>query len=49
MLPVVGAVVAVTAIEIIIRVRMRQGPRAARLGSVSEQWLNEYRSAHPGP
>lgn len=49
MMPIVGAVVAVTAIVLIVRVRVRNRPSAAKLGAVSEQWLNEYRSAHPGP
>jgi hypothetical protein len=42
-------VVAIVLIGVVIasKMQLRSGMRAGDLGSMSEQWLNEYRAAHP--
>jgi hypothetical protein len=47
MLFIIGAVVTLTAVLVIARVRVPGGVNAATLGSMSEQWLAEHRASHP--
>ena len=46
MLFIVIAIVLVV-VAIASRMQLRRGMRAGDLGSMSEQWLNEHRAAHP--
>jgi hypothetical protein len=46
MLLIVGAVVVLSAVAIISRMRVPGGVNARTLGSMSDQWLAEHRSSH---
>ena len=43
---IIGVLITLTAAVIIAQARMSGGVNAAKLGSVGEQWLAEYRASH---